>query len=65
MRLPILKYDKRIFDEAMGLAVAEQAKQIEVKEIELQVHYITNFGQEVYIIGSNKFLGNWNAEDKG
>ena len=41
---PMLKYDKRIYDDALGLAVSKEKTRytLEPKTIELCVHYGTN-----------------------
>ncbi|TNV72982.1 hypothetical protein FGO68_gene464 [Halteria grandinella] len=36
-----------------------------VQSVEIRVHYVTNFGQEVYLVGSLPSLGAWDAYNKG
>eukprot|EP00347_Sterkiella_histriomuscorum_P015445 403357005 len=41
---------------------SKQQKLIDPLIIEFRVHYVTNFGQEVYQVGSDQNLGNWKGD---
>jgi len=64
---PLVKGDKRIREEALNLALNQEAKRykLEIQSVTFAVNYRTNFGQEVAMVGSTSLLGGWDANSKG
>ena len=60
------KYFDKIYEEALkiersgGKVEDLLKKKIHVDEIELEIHFVTSFGQKVVACGSTPLLGNWN-----